>query len=67
MEVWAEGSRKDVSENMEVWHTRSRCGESSVKRSPKGGLSGVSLGAEQLGLDEKHEGVAVKLWLGSGQ
>lgn len=44
--MWAEGNGKDVSENAEVWHTRSGLGERSLKGTPKEGLGGVSLGAE---------------------
>lgn len=46
--MWAEGSRKDVSENTEVCHTKSGFGESSMKGTQEGGLRELSLAAEQL-------------------
>lgn len=64
--MWAGGNRKDVSENAEVWHT-SGFGESSMKGTPRRGLSEVSLRAEQLTRDEKQKEVGMKLWLGLSQ
>lgn len=60
--MWAEENRNDVSENAEVWHTRSGFGESSLKGTPKEGLSGVSLGAEQLRLGEKQKEGGMNLY-----
>lgn len=58
------GNRKNVSENAEVWLTRSGFGESSMKETPKGGWSEVSLRAEQWRPSEKQREVGMKLELG---